>query len=192
MPIQDRTEILLIRHAESQPSRELPEADWPLSLTGVRQAQELAEALQRWQIDAVFSSPYARAKATIEPFAQAVGLQVHVLATLRERKLTEGHWDDWLALLQQAWSDFSLALPHGESSYDCQQRVCQCLAQLAADHRGQTLLVCSHGNAIALYLNSIDQAFGFEAWAVMQNPDVFRITYDAGKPLWHKSFKLRG
>ncbi len=65
-----------------------------------------------------------------------------------------------------------------------------CLAQLAANYRGQTLLVCSHGNAIALYLNSIESACGFEAWAAMQNPDVFWITYNAGKPLWHKSFKL--
>jgi broad specificity phosphatase PhoE len=70
--------------------------------------------------------------------------------------------------------------------------MCHCLAQLAADHRGQTLLVCSHGNAIALYLNSIDSTFGFAAWAAMRNPDLFRITYDAGKPLWHTSLQLSG
>ena len=115
---------------------------------------------------------------------------VRIIAKLWERQLTEGRRDDWFALLQHAWTDFGFALPHCESSYDCQQHMCHCLAKLAANHRGQTLLICSHGNAIALYLHSLDSAFGFEAWAAMQNPDVFWITYEAGRPSWHKSFKL--
>jgi len=192
MHVQDSTEILLIRHAESAPSRDIPEADWPLSPTGVQQAQQLAEALQQWKIDAVFTSPYRRAKATVEPFTQAAGLRINVIPDLRERKLAEGRWDDWLPLLRQAWADFNFALPHCESSYDCQRRMRHCLEQLAANYRGQTLAVCSHGNAIALYLNSIDNTCGFEAWAAMKNPDIFRITYNAGTPLWHKSFTLSG
>ena len=190
--MQDKTEIFLLRHAESIASQDIPEADWPLSPAGVRQAQHLAAALQPLQIDAVFSSPYVRAKATIEPFAQAAGLSVQVMAELRERQLTAGQRDDWFAILQRAWADFSFALPQCESGYACQQRICQCLAQLAANHRGQTLLICSHGNAIALYLNSIESSFGFAAWATMQNPDIFWITYEAGRPFWHKSFKLSG
>ena len=188
--MMSKTEIWLVRHAESMPSKEIPEADWPLSSVGVGQAQQLAHALKRLQIDAIFSSPYARAKATVAPYAQGVGLQVRVTAALRERKLTEESRDDWLALLQQSWSDFNFALPRCESSADCQRRMHACLAQLAADHRGQTLLVCSHGNAIALYLHGIDDTFGFEAWAAMKNPDLFRITYETGRPFWHKSFTL--
>ena len=193
MPLQDKTELFLVRHAESAPSQDIPEADWPLSPAGMRQAQYLATALQSLQIDVVLSSPYARATATVEPFAQAVGLSVQVITELRERKLTDGfrsQQDDWLAILQRAWADFSFALPQCESGYACQQRICQCLAHLVANHPGQTLLICSHGNAIGLYLNSIESSFGFESWAAMQNPDVFRITYEAGKPLWHKSFTL--
>ena len=46
MPVKDRTEILLIRHAASTSSKEIPEADWPLSPAGIQQAQHLATALQ--------------------------------------------------------------------------------------------------------------------------------------------------
>jgi 2,3-bisphosphoglycerate-dependent phosphoglycerate mutase len=116
----DRTEIFLVRHAESMPSKEIPEADWPLSPVGVWQAQQLANALKRLKIDAIFSSPYARAQATVAPYAQGVGLSVCVTAALRERKLTEDSRDDWLAILQKSWSDFSFTLPHCESSADCQ------------------------------------------------------------------------
>jgi len=31
---------------------------------------------------------------------------------------------------------------------------------------------------------------GLWGLGAMQNPDVFWITYEAGRPLWHKSFKL--
>jgi 2,3-bisphosphoglycerate-dependent phosphoglycerate mutase len=189
--MKDKTEILLVRHAESEPSKDIPEADWPLSPAGTQQAQRLAEVLKQLKIDAIFSSPYVRAKNTVEPYAQLVGLSVRVAAELRERKLTEGNRDDWQVILQKSWSDFSFALPHCESSYDCQRRVHDYLAKLAAHHRGQTLLVCSHGNAIALYLHGIDDSFGFEVWAAMRNPDLFRITYAAGKPLWNNSFKLK-
>lgn len=188
--MQNKTEIFLVRHAESIARQEIPEADWPLSPTGMRQAQHLAVALQSLQIDMVLSSPYVRARATVEPCAQTAGLSVQVIAELRERKLTEGQRDDWFAILHRAWADFGFALPRCESGYDCQQRMCQCLAQLAANHRGQTLLISSHGNAIALYLNSLENSFGFEGWAAMQNPDVFWITYNAGRPLWHKAFTL--
>lgn len=190
--MKDRTEILLIRHAASTSSKEIPEADWPLSAAGIQQAQHLATALKPLKIDAVFSSPYVRAKATVAPFAQSAGLSVRVIAELRERELTEGSRDDWLALLQHAWADFGFALPQCESAFACQQRMCQCLAELASNHRGQTLLLCSHGNAIALYLNALDRSFGFEAWGAMKNPDIFWITYVAGRPFWYKSFTLSG
>jgi 2,3-bisphosphoglycerate-dependent phosphoglycerate mutase len=186
----DRTEIVLVRHAQSMPSKEIPEADWPLSPLGIWQAQQLAHTLKRWKIDAIFSSPYARAKATVEPYARVAGLRVRVTMALRERKLTEESRDDWLALLQTSWADFSFTLPRCESSADCQRRMHAGLAKLAASHRGQTLLVCSHGNAIALFLHGIDDSFGFEAWAARRNPELFRITYDVERPFWHKSFTL--
>lgn len=188
--MKDRTEILLVRHAESRPSQHQSEAEWPLSPAGTLQARRLVAALKQLQIDAVFSSPYVRAHATVEPFAKAAGLDVTIVPDLRERHLTEGNRDDWLVILRQAWANLSFSLPNCESGHDCQRRMCTCLAQLASRYAGQTLLVCSHGNAIALYLHALDATFGFDQWAAMQNPDFFWITYEAGRPLWDTSFTL--
>jgi len=38
------TKVLLIRHAESVPDRELSEPEWPLSPEGERQAEALSKA----------------------------------------------------------------------------------------------------------------------------------------------------
>jgi len=43
-------------------------------------------------------------------------------------------------------------------------------------------------DAIGLFLNLLDDSFGFEEWADIKIPDLFRITYQDGVRTWDKSF----
>ena len=183
---EDSTSMLLIRHADSSPSRNSPESDWPLSDLGRRQAATLADSLAGTEIAAVASSPYLRALDTVRPLADRSGRSVAVRDDLRERKLCDSLRDDWLDLLRKAWDDFAFALPDCESGCACQRRVRKCLADLAQEHEGLTIAVCSHGNAIGLFLNSIDPSFGFRQWAGMTTPDMFRIVWQGGRPEWKR------
>jgi len=45
-----------------------------------------------------------------------------------------------------------------------------------------------HGNLLALMLQKLDPAFGFEQWQGMTNPDVFRITFPSGH--WEQVWQL--
>ena len=178
------TTTILIWHAESSPNKDLPESDWPLSNLGNHQARSLAAKLSRTGISCVVSSPYIRAIDTVRPLADVVKCQVEVHNDLRERKLCDEVRTDWYELLKRAWSDFSFALPNCESSFVCQLRLQDCLHEVAKQHKGKTIAVCSHGNAIGLFLNSIDPNFGFEQWERMQNPDVFFIDWHNDSPRW--------
>ena len=66
--------LLLIRHCES--SGQSPDSQ--LTHLGFRQADALADFLTGRQIDFVVSSAFRRARQSIEPFAAARGLRVHV------------------------------------------------------------------------------------------------------------------
>lgn len=178
------TRLVLIRHAESKPSKDLPEADWPLSSLGQKQAETLAIQLAHSDIANVVSSPYVRAIQSIRPLTENIGVPVEIDHELRERKLCDGLRDDWSELLKNAWLNFDFALPGCESSRDCQNRICNCLLSIVDRFRGKTIAVSSHGNAIGLFLNSIDPSFGFEEWKSMKNPDVFWILYQNGRPKW--------
>ena len=187
------TRVLLIRHAESRPDPALPESEWPLSKTGQLQAQALAQPLGTQGVEVLYSSPYRRAIDTVKPFAQAVGLQICIDASLRERRLTNGFHPDIQRLIRKAWDDLRFALPGCESGLDCQARICACLDALALQNPGRTIAVASHGNAIALYLNSLDKTFGFQGWASMKNPDVFSVDYPSvGTPVWDAAFHIDG
>jgi len=177
------TRLLLIRQATSAPNLELPEPHWPLSQKGEQQALDLARDLSPREITTIYSSPYLRALDTVTPLAQALELTIGVEEDLRERKLTRGPGDDWRQALERSWKDFNFALSGCESSNDCQGRVHTCVTRLAGGHEGDTIALSSHGNAIALFLNSIDPSFGYARWLAMKNPDVFELEFTGG--VWH-------
>jgi 2,3-bisphosphoglycerate-dependent phosphoglycerate mutase len=179
------TRLLLIRHAESQPDPALPDSEWPLSETGQLQADALSQSLESQRVELLYSSPYRRAIETIKPLAAASELEIRIDVNLRERKLTDGIHPEWQGLIRKAWDDLSFALPGCESGLECQMRIRSCIDGLARQNPGRTIAVASHGNAIALYLNSLDKTFGFQAWASMENPDIFLVDYPpVGTPVW--------
>ena len=192
--MNDVTTVYLLRHAESQADPSVSEPDWPLSARGHQQAEWLKTHLVPLAIDVIYSSPYTRAVHTVTPFAHATGREIECVEGLRERKLTPGSVENWLEVLKHAWQHFDFALPHCESSAQCQARMVGTLRDLVQGQAGNVLLVSSHGNAIALYLHALDPSYGFDNWAAMKNPDVFRIYYDksSANPVWDHTFRLEG
>ena len=70
-----------------------------------------------------YSSPYLRARQTIEPIAQARGLTIETVEDLRERLLSPADLPDWRAHLKRSWEDFDYAPAGGETSREAQARV---------------------------------------------------------------------
>lgn len=176
-----RTTLVLIRHAASAG----PAPDAELTPLGVAQANALAERLNELGVDAAYSSPYRRARATISPFALSVGLPVKVLNDLHERVLSPAPMADWQEHIERSFGDFDYKLPGGESLRDAYQRGLNALQQVAG--AGHALpAATSHGNLIASILHSVDPAFGFSSWRQMRNPDVFELVLDMHAPVAYR------
>jgi 2,3-bisphosphoglycerate-dependent phosphoglycerate mutase len=183
--MEPRTTVYLVRHAESEPSADVAEPSWPLSARGLAQAAALVPVMQGLGLRAIYSSPFLRARQTLAPLALALGTEVTVVDALRERALgrVTSHADH-RDMVARYWADPDFALPGGESNAACARRVTQVIAQLALRHRGETIAVASHGNAIALYLGTLDPGFGWVQWREMRNPDRFRVVYEDGRATW--------
>jgi 2,3-bisphosphoglycerate-dependent phosphoglycerate mutase len=52
---------------------------------------------------------------------------------------------------------------------------------LLARHDGQHLVAATHGNLLALILNALDPAYGFDFWRGLSFPDVYRLRFDKRK-----------
>jgi 2,3-bisphosphoglycerate-dependent phosphoglycerate mutase len=154
----------------------LEENERPLSPAGHEQARRLAHRLAAEPVVAVYSSPYPRARQTVEPLARMLGLDVVIHEDLRERLLSDRWLPDWRAHVESSWSDFDYRLSGGESSSEAQERVLRVLAELERQHDGQTVVAGSHGMLIARALHrlrpgQVDLAF----WESMPMPALFEV-----------------
>ena len=179
--------MLLVRHCESMGQQ----PDAALTASGAAAAVALAGPLAAFQPDAIYSSPYRRAMATVEPLAARSGQDVRTDMRLSERVLSEEPLADWLAHLNRSFEDGDYRLPKGESLNQAQARGLAALLDIATvGHR--LPVIASHGNLISALLRSVDPAFGFEDWRTLRNPDLFELTHDGGRLVAFVRINLSG
>jgi 2,3-bisphosphoglycerate-dependent phosphoglycerate mutase len=169
--------VLLIRHAESMAPgiSGFDEYTRPLTAKGFRDAIKLCDTLSSTRIDAAYSSPYLRARQTIEPIARARGLIIETVDDLRERLLSSSDLPEWRTHLKSSWNDFDYAPPGGETSRVAQARVVRVLDTIASRHRAGTVILASHGNLIALALNAFLPNVDYAFWESIPMPAVFTL-----------------
>ena len=164
------TEIYLIRHCRA--AGQEPEA--PLTADGHDQVLRLRDRLSGLPIARIVSSPFRRARDSAAPLAERLGLTVGIDDRLAERVLAADPTEDWRDRLRRSFADPALAWPGGESGAAATRRGLAALADAAAGAEGPVAVI-SHGNLLALLLQSFDGRDGFAAWVALSNPDVFHI-----------------
>ena len=160
----EATRIIAIRHGETAwnaDSRIQGQRDVGLNETGRWQARRVGEALVGEEISAVYSSDLGRAEQTAESIAEATGVPVVSTQGLRERRfgLFEGMTfqeihDNWPEHAQ----NWRRRIPEwqppegGESLIELRERVERTMADLAARHPGEQIVIVAHGGVLdALY-----------------------------------------
>lgn len=163
--LQCPASVLVMRHGESEGNvtRRLSSAapGAPLTESGRRQAVDAAAALADRNVARVYCSPLLRAQQTAQVLASALGTgDPVVLDGVREFALGELEGSDadvdWARVdaVFDAWLDGDLesALPGAESGLDVVRRVRDALEGVADLHRGETVVVVSHGGAMSVAL----------------------------------------
>jgi len=156
-------ELLLIRHG--LPTAVIKEdgypADPPLSDTGLKQAQKVADWLKENEIERLYSSPMQRALQTAEPLARITKLEIEVRDGVAEydqesesyipvEQLKEVDYDRWQQLMKG-----SLEVDYPGYS----QRVVSTLKEIVMENRGKKVAVTCHGGVINAWAAHV---IGFE------------------------------
>ncbi len=138
---------------------------------------ELAENLKPLPIDAVYSSPYRRAIQTVEPIAQARGLDVRAIEELREHALAIEPIPDWKDVLGRAWTDFDFALPGAETMRETQSRGLRALETIRERHATGIVAVGGHGTIFSLMLHAFEPRVDCAFHLSMPMPAVYTIEF---------------
>lgn len=149
------TEVFLIRHGVTEWNTNRVfrgRADIPLSDVGVAQARSLAARLASESLDAVYTSPLARAVRTAEILAADHGLQPTVAEGLID--ISYGEWEGKAeATVQAEYPEYLAAWqrdprlvrpPGGESLAQASLRAVEVVRELCAARPTGRLLLVSH------------------------------------------------
>ncbi len=150
-------ELLIVRHA--LPLKVIVEegaANPRLDELGHRQADALAEYLAAEGIDAVWSSPMARARETAQPLLDRTGLDVSVDNDLAEwdrdsnsyipvEELKASNHPMWQAMMAGEWVGSS-------DPVTFQKNVVAAMNRIIDAHPGERVAVVCHGGVIGAYL----------------------------------------
>lgn len=152
--------LWLVRHGQTDwnlEGRYQGQTDLPLNATGLAEAERAAALLAGQPIDAIYTSDLRRAEQTAAAIARACGIPYRVEARLREIDL--GEWEGELfadikarhpELIEARRRDpLDFRAPGAESLREVAERVCEATDAIAARHPGETVVIVSHGVALA-------------------------------------------
>jgi broad specificity phosphatase PhoE len=150
-------QLLLIRHALPLRSEPGQGSDPELSEEGVEQAKRLPDALARYPISRIVSSPQIRARQTAQPVADALGVAVDIDDRLAEYDRDLTHYTPVEQISEEDMKRLASGdLPGGVDQPAFIVRVTQGVDDIiaAADHE-DTVAVFSHGGVINALVHTV-------------------------------------
>ncbi len=201
------TRVVAVRHGETAwnvQTRIQGQLDIGLNDAGRWQAQRLARALADERFDAVYASDLQRTADTARAVAERNGLALRTEASLRERGFGEFEGLTWAEVEQQhpessrRWRERDAAFgpPGGETLAAFYERAVGALAAIAARHRGQHILIVTHGGVLdALYRAASRIALDAPRTWQLGNASINRVLHgERGFTLvgWNDDFHLAG
>jgi probable phosphoglycerate mutase len=188
------TVLMLVRHGETPANLEgiwHGSIDSPLTPRGLLQAERVAAHVSdRFpDVAAVYASHLQRARRTALAIAEATRLSVRVDAGLGEYHL--GTWEGKTyrelfrqeRLLECIRDDPDFAPHGGESPRQVAERISGALRRIADAHRGQRVVVVTHGGALSIGLGLILDGDYREWKRVMGNCAVTELVLDPAPAL---------
>jgi len=112
------------------------------------------------------------------PLGNRLGLRPELVPDLRERELPMLAPGEFDRVVQEAWRAPERAMDGGESNATAQARGLAVVRGILTRHPGEHVVVSTHGNLLALILNGLDPAFGYDFWRRLSFPDVYRLEFE--------------
>lgn len=187
------TSIYLVRHGQTAWNREevfRGRTDIPLDETGQRQAELVGQYFKEMEIDAVYSSPLARALETAEAIARVRHSIVKPLEAITD--MSFGSWEghphqeirniDPETYRQWVESPHLVRLPGGENLDEVRDRSMTALEELVRNHPKKTIVLVSHRVICKVLICSVLGLDNSHFWQISQDTTAINlIQYRNGK-----------
>lgn len=161
-----KTRLIITRHGKTEWNKKRlvqGQTDIPLHPEGIEETKAFAQKLHVYSIDRIYTSHLQRAHQTATILQNLLSIDnLHTHTGLSERKFGPYEGVSWNVVdeqfTQKGINFFEQSHVGVESNEDFTTRVIKTLEQIASDHKGETILVVTHGGTIWQILSYFNQA----------------------------------
>jgi 2,3-bisphosphoglycerate-dependent phosphoglycerate mutase len=179
--------VYFVRHAESD-HEIIDELTRPLTKNGILEAKKLVGIFNKIRVDAIFCSPYMRSIATVKPLADEKKATIIIRENLKER-LSGTPWIDNQMDLEtfigKMFSNINESPDGGESIKDLRERNIQELEKILKENKDKTIIIGTHGTALASIIGNYDKSFSGNNFMKFINimPYIVRMEFEGNKQI---------
>ena len=109
---------------------------------------------------------------------KTIEVDEELMQDLRERELPVVPSGEFDRIVADTWRSPESATAGAESNVKAQTRGLAAVRRILNRHVGQHVVASTHGNLLALILNGLDSAFGYDFWCRLSFPDVYRLEFE--------------
>lgn len=172
------TLIYFIRHCE--PERGISnQMERVLTPKGLADRAQLQRYFLDKKVDMILSSPYPRARQTVQLIAEERNLEIILDPDLRER---DGYYFEtgFESEISHRWEEPHFKEGPEESMQEMDRRIHACLNRILRNYQNKSVVVGSHGTFISRLIHHFDDSFGVEHFLEMieKMPWLVRFSFE--------------
>ena len=171
------TEIIFIRHFETDVDEEIPADMWDLSERGRRNMEKFIENRGFKEIGKIFTSSEKKAKITAEAISEETGCPVEVLDEIREIERRGGFiekQEDYFAAVKSLLETGTYE--NWETRSKAEERLEKFLEK-AKNH--EKVVAISHGMILTILLSEYFEMEPYEFWKKLEFGEEFKMDLDS-------------
>ena len=165
--------VVLVKHSLPEIRENVPAREWNLSENGKARASTLAEALRKYQCEAIYSSIEPKALQTANILGDELVLNVQVVDGLHEHDRSRSPFyskSEFESLVRRFFAQPDDLIFGSETAYQTLVRFRSALEPLLTFKNDENKIVVCHGAVISLYASWLTDCDGFQLWQELGLP----------------------
>jgi 2,3-bisphosphoglycerate-dependent phosphoglycerate mutase len=184
--------LILVKHSQPEINPAIPSAQWTLSEEGRQRCIELAQELEPYQANRIFTSIEPKAQKTASLIAQELDLPILPAGGLHEQERASVPYstpEEFQAGIKALFEQPDVLVFGDETANEATHRFSAAIDGILSQYRQQNVVIVSHGTVMTLWLAQncgpypggvppfqFWRELGLPAFIVLSHPDYEIIT----------------
>jgi broad specificity phosphatase PhoE len=170
--------LILVKHSVPEIVEGRPANRWKLSQQGQVRAQQLAEHLESFVPEVIFSSDEPKAQETAAILANRLGQELHLVPDLHEHDRSNVPFlphDAFQGSIRDFFQKPDELVFGRETANQAYTRFYRAIHSLLNEHQNKTIVLVTHGTVISLFVSRLTGSSDFELWSKLGMPSFVAI-----------------